>query len=118
MLRIVLLVVGFVSLALGLLGIALPVLPTTPFLLLTAYCFLRSNRVYYRRLLAHKVLGPYITNFIEHRAIPRRVKVYILLTLWLTIGLSAYAVDLVWVRCLLLVVAVGVSVHILRFKSR
>ena len=115
--RLLLTIFGFIALGLGILGMFVPVLPTTPFLLLTAFCFLRSNRRLYDKLLAHKVLGPYITNFMQHKAIPKKVKAYILITLWATILLSVYLVGIVWVRILLIAIAIGVSIHILHYKS-
>lgn len=118
MLNVILRIIGTISLALGLLGIALPVLPTTPFLLLTAYCYLRSAPNWHKRLLASKHLGPYIRNFQENKCIPVRIKVYAISMLWLTIGTSAiFFVQLWWVRLLLLVVAIGVTWHILSYPS-
>ncbi|MCI6801606.1 MAG: YbaN family protein [Bacteroidales bacterium] len=96
----------------------LPILPTTPFLLLAAYCFVRSNRRLYDKLLSHKVLGPYISDFMLHKTIPKKVKVVSILTLWITIAVSVLLVKLLWVKILLLGIAVGVSAHILSFKSR
>jgi uncharacterized membrane protein YbaN (DUF454 family) len=116
--RLLLTIFGFISLGLGILGMFLPILPTTPFLLLTAYCFLKSNKGLYDKLLAHKVLGPYITNFTKYKTISKRHKAYILSTLWLTIGLSIYLVSILWVRLLLLAIAIGVSIHILSFKNK
>lgn len=115
--RLLLTIFGFIALGLGILGMFVPVLPTTPFLLLTAFCFLRTNRRLYDKLLAHKVLGPYITNFMQHKAIPKKVKAYILITLWATILLSVCLVGIVWVRILLIAIAIGVSIHILHYKS-
>ena len=66
MIKIVLRIVGTISLFLGILGIALPVLPTTPFLLLSAYCYLKSAPAWHKRLLESKHLGPYIKNFQEN----------------------------------------------------
>lgn len=118
MLNVILRIIGTISLALGLLGIALPVLPTTPFLLLTAYCYLRSAPNWHKRLLASKHLGPYIKNFQENKCIPVRIKVYSVSMLWLTIGTSAiFFVQLWWVRLLLLAVAIGVTWHILSYPS-
>ena len=73
--KILLTALGLLSLGLGVLGIFLPVLPTTPLLLLAAALFLRGNRNLYDWLLNHPELGPYIRNFMEHKAIPLRVKV-------------------------------------------
>ena len=73
--KIILLLLGILSLVLGVIGIFLPVLPTTPFLLLSATLFLRSSQKLYDWLLSHPYLGEYIRNFKEHRAIPLRVKI-------------------------------------------
>ena len=75
---------GFLSLALGLAGIFLPVLPTTPFLLLSAALFFRSSPSAYQWLMNHRLLGPYIRDFRESRAIPLRAKIIALSLLWLT----------------------------------
>ena len=118
MLKIVLRIVGTLALALGLLGIVLPVLPTTPFLLLTAYCYLRSAPNWHKRLLESKHLGPYIKNFQEHKCIPVRIKVYAISMLWITITASAlFAVSILWVRLLLFVIAIGVTWHILSYPN-
>jgi len=118
MLKIVLRIVGTLALAFGLLGIVLPVLPTTPFLLLTAYCYLRSAPNWHKRLLESKHLGPYIKNFQEHKCIPVRIKVYAISMLWITITASAlFAVSILWVRLLLFVIAIGVTWHILSYPS-
>lgn len=118
MIKLILRIVGTVSLVLGLLGIVLPVLPTTPFLLLTAYCYLRSAPNWHKRLLESKHLGPYIRNFQENKCIPVRVKVYAISMLWITITLSAvFAVSLWWVRLLLFAIAIGVTWHILSYPS-
>ncbi len=116
--RAVLIAAGCVALGLGILGIPLPVLPTTPFLLLAAWCFARSSERLHRWLLTNRLFGKYIRDYTEHRGIPRRVKVYTLVLLWATISLSAFgAVDAWWIRLLLFAVAIGVSVHIFRIKT-
>lgn len=115
--KYILISLGFLSLGLGILGIFLPLLPTTPFLLLTSYCFLKSSKRLHEKLLAHKVLGTYIKNFQENKSIPRKVKVCILLTLWASIGISFCLVDNLIVRILLPLIAIAVSLHILHYKS-
>ena len=118
MLKIVLRIVGTISLALGILGIVLPVLPTTPFLLLTAYCYFRSAPAWHKRLVDSKHLGPDIKNFQENKCIPVRIKVYAISMLWITITVSAvFAVSLLWVRLLLFAIAIGVTWHILSYPS-
>lgn len=109
---------GFISLGLGILGIFLPVLPTTPFLLLTAALFAKSSDYWYQKLITHPKLGPYIIQFREKRAIPLKVKISTIALLWITIGCSAiFAVSKLWLRILLLAIAIAVSLHIASFKT-
>ncbi|MEE1142168.1 MAG: YbaN family protein [Bacteroidales bacterium] len=116
--KYLLIIVGCLSLGLGIIGMFLPVLPTTPFLLLSAGCFLRSSKSLYDWLLNHKHLGGYIKDFIEHKAISKKIKITIITTLWATILLSVMIVGLMWVKTLLILIAIGVSVHILHFKTK
>ena len=107
-----------IALGLGAAGIFLPLLPTTPFLLLAAACFLRSSDRLYRWLITHKRFGRTIQQYREHRAIPRLTKVTTLLLLWGTLAFSAWAVlESAWGRLLLLVIGIGVSRHILGMKT-
>jgi uncharacterized membrane protein YbaN (DUF454 family) len=73
--RLTWLVVGFVALALGALGIALPLLPTTPFVILAAFAFAQSSEKLHQWLLDHNVFGPLIDNWRRHGAISRRAKI-------------------------------------------
>ena len=82
LLQWVLRIVGVLSVALGVLGILLPLLPTTPFLLLAAGCFVRSSPKLYAWLLNHKWFGSYIRHYREHKAIPLRAKIVVLALLW------------------------------------
>ena len=111
--------IGSVSLVLGVAGIFLPLLPTTPFLLLAAAMFFRSSPRAYRWLLGHRYLGPYIRSFREDRSIPLRAKIVALSLLWLT---SLHCVVLIfdswWLRAAMVAVALGVSCYILSFKTR
>lgn len=111
--------VGSISLALGILGIFLPVLPTTPFLLLAATCYVRSSYRLYRWLVSHRYLGTYIRGFLKDRAIPLKAKVISISLLWLT---ALYCIFIVfaacWTKILMGVVAVSVTAYILSFKTR
>lgn len=82
--RIFLILCGCLAVVLGILGIFLPLLPTTPFLLLAAACFFRSSPRLYNWLISHKRMGPYIRNFREHRAIPLKAKVISVSMVWIT----------------------------------
>ncbi len=109
---------GSLSLALGLLGIFLPLLPTTPFLLLTAALWIKGSPRLYQRLLAHKRLGPYIRQFREQRAIPLRAKIVSVSLVWITLGYSAgWLVGNLLLRILLLALATGITVHILSYRT-
>lgn len=88
-LRGVLLAAGFVFVGLATIGIVLPLLPTTPFLLLAAACFARSSHRFYQVLLGNRIFGPLIRDWREHRAIPLRAKVLAIGTMALVMGLSA-----------------------------
>ena len=81
--RYILTILGLISLGLGILGAFLPVLPTTPLLLLSAALFLRGNRRLYDWLMNHPRLGVYISNFMKHKAIPLRVKVVAVSMIWI-----------------------------------
>ena len=117
--RIFLIIVGSVSLVLGVLGIFLPMLPTTPFLLLSAAAWVKASPSLYEWLINHKVLGEYIRNFREHRAIPLRVKIISVSLVWLTIGYCIFAVvdKWWWAQVLMTLLAIAISWHILSFKT-
>jgi uncharacterized membrane protein YbaN (DUF454 family) len=108
---------GTISLALGVLGVFLPVLPTTPFLLLTAFCYVRSSKRLYTWLINHKLFGSYIYNYMKYKAVKKRVKTGAVIFLWITIGVSILAVNNLHIRIFLVVVAIAVSWHILSLKS-
>ena len=115
--RYVLLVVGWLSVVLGVIGIFVPVLPTTPFLLLAAACFVRSSRRFYLWLVNHRHLGPWIRDYLEGNGIPLKGKVYAIGLMWASIGLSCYLVPLPWARAFMLTSAVLVSLYILHQKT-
>ena len=111
-------ILGWLFLSLGVIGLFLPLLPTTPFLLLAAASFTRSSDRFYNWLINHPVLGTYIRNYREYHAITLQAKVVSLAALWLVIGTTAlFVVDQLWLRLLLAVIATGVTVHLLRMKT-
>ncbi|GIZ12034.1 YbaN family protein [Pseudomonas sp. NCCP-436] len=115
--RYVLLTLGWLNVVLGVIGIFLPVLPTTPFLLLAAACFVRSSRRFYLWLVMHPRLGPWIRDYLDGQGIPRRAKIYALSLMWPCIALSCYLVPLLPARLFMLTSAVLVSLYILRQKT-
>ena len=109
---------GVVALGLGVIGVFIPLLPTTPFLLLAAACFFRSSGRLYTWLIHHKWFGAYIRYYREYKAITLRAKVVTLLLLWSVISYTAFGIVTAWwVRALLGIIAVGVTLHILHLKT-
>ncbi len=111
--RIAILVLGCVSLAVGVVGIFLPLIPTTGPLLLAAVCFDRSSPTFHSWLMNNRYLGGYIKNYRAGRGLPLMQKVCTIGLLWTTITLSiVFAVDAWWGRALLAAVAIGVTWHV------
>lgn len=108
---------GTLCLILGGIGIFMPVLPTTPFWLLTAWLYTRSSPFLYNKAMSIPVFGNCVRNFQEYKAIPLRGKVISITTLWLTIGISIWIVARLWIGILLTVIATGVTIHILSYKT-
>lgn len=117
--RRILFVAGCVFLGLGAIGVFVPILPTTPFLLLAAACFLQSSPRAHRWLLSSRFLGGYIQHYQEGAGVPLRTKITAIGALWLTIGYSVvFVVEHLWLRALLLVIAVAVTVHLVSIRPR
>lgn len=110
-------ILGFLCVGFAVLGIFLPVLPTTPWLLLAAWLFYKGNPKMRIWLLNNKYLGPYIDNYIKYRAIPLKSKIISISMLWITILFSVYFVNPIWLKILLLCIAVGVTIHLLMIKT-
>ncbi len=117
--RWLLIVAGTFSLALGAIGVFLPILPTTPFLLLSAACYMRSSQRMHKWLLENRWFGEYIKNYKEGRGIPFKTKIVALTFLWAGIIYSAFiALDEILIaQVALLLIAVGVSIHLIRLPT-
>jgi uncharacterized membrane protein YbaN (DUF454 family) len=116
--RHLLLAVGWAALGLAVVGIVVPVLPTVPFLLLAAACFLRSSERLHRWLVTHPLFGHHIADYLAGRGLRMRAKVTALLMLWVSILLSVILiVPLLWADLVMLAVAAAVSVYILRLPT-
>jgi uncharacterized membrane protein YbaN (DUF454 family) len=111
-------VIGIISVGLGVLGVFVPLLPTTPFLLLAAACFFHSSPRLYAWLIHHRWFGKYIRYYRECQAIPLRAKIVSLVLLWSVIGYTAWRVVTAWwIRAGLGVIALGVTLHLLRLQT-
>ena len=109
---------GTFFVVLGTIGIFLPLLPTTPFLLLAAACYARGSRRFYDWLLNNRWFGDYIRNYREKKGIPLKIKVLSISFLWVTIGYSTlFIIDIPLVRIILILTAIVVSIHIMRFRT-
>ena len=116
--RIFLISLGTLLVGVGIAGIFIPVLPTTPFILLAAALYARSSQKFYNWLINNRIFGKIIKNYREHRGISLKVKIAALALLWITISCSAiFGTGLLIVRIILFLVAIGVSVHILKIKT-
>ena len=116
--KILLIVVGTICVILGVFGIFLPLLPTTPFLLLAACCYSRSSERFYHWLITNRWFGEYIRNYREGRGMLLKQKIIALSLLWITMSYSAlFVVSNGWLQLLLLIIALCVTVHLLRMNS-
>ena len=118
LMRGIYLTVGFAALILGAVGIVVPVLPTTPFVLLAAACFARSSRRFHDMLLANRIAGPIIREWAEYRSIPRRVKRWVYLLLALSFGSSILIMPSVGYQVMLAVLGLILTVFVWRIPVR
>ncbi|MEE2652497.1 YbaN family protein [Spongiibacter marinus] len=113
--RYSLIAIGWLSFVLGMIGLLLPVVPTSPFLILSAACFLRSSPKFYHWLTEHPWFGVYIRYYIEGQGIPKKIKALIITVLWIMMLSSAFLiVRIPWVSAVLCSIAALVSIYILR----
>jgi hypothetical protein len=116
--RYALIIAGTVFLGFGIIGIFLPILPTTPFLLLAAACYARSSKKFYNWLMNNKWFGNYIRNYHEGKGIPLKFKIFTISLLWITILFSIYYfIDYFWIKVILFIIAIGVTIHIITIKT-
>ena len=116
--RVIYLVIGTLALFLGALGIFLPVLPTTPFVILAAACYLRSSKRMHAWILQSRLFGETIENFQAGRGLKRDTKIRALVLMWATISISAFFfVDQLIFRGAMFLVAAGVTVYLLRLPT-
>ena len=110
-------VLGSICVALGAIGIFVPLLPTTPLLLLAAFLYVRSSKKLHSWLMDQKILGPFLKNYIEHKAITKRMRIWVLVGLWTTLIISSVAANSPGGNFILLIVGVGVTIHLSFFDT-
>ncbi|MDD2491850.1 MAG: YbaN family protein [Bacteroidales bacterium] len=117
--RIIYIILASFFVTLGSIGIFLPLIPTTPFLLLAVYFYMNSSYSRLKWLLNNKYLGPYIHSYLSKEGIPVRLKIKTISLLWITISLTFFfATDNTHIRIFLGVVAIGVTIHLLLKKTK
>lgn len=109
-------VFGTLALVLGIIGIFLPILPTTPFLLLASFFYVRSSKKLNHWLLNHKYFGAYLTDYIEYKAIKKSNRRYSLTFLWFTLITAMIVSQQIWLVCLLIVIGSSVTFHIMHLN--
>jgi len=113
-----LIIAGTFFVGFGIIGIFLPLLPTTPFLLLAAACYARSSKRFYNWLLNNKWFGNYIKNYRERKGIPLKIKILSISFLWIAIGYAViFVVHILLGRIILILIAIGVTIHILSIRT-
>lgn len=118
--RHLLILAGSLFVVLGGIGALVPILPTTPFLLLAATCYLRSSQRLYDWLMHNRLFGEYLRRYRAGQGLPLGLKIWTITVLWLSLSASALwgvPAGLWWVRLLLAVVGIGVSLHLILIKT-
>ena len=109
--------IGSISLAFGVLGIILPIIPTTPFLLLSSYCFVRSSKKLYSWLIHHKIFGSYLYHYVTYKAISKRAKTIAIAMIWISLSYCIYIVSIWYLKLMLFAIGSFVSMYILTRKT-
>jgi|TARA_Y100000310_G_C19982976_1_gene490651 hypothetical protein len=109
---------GTLFLVVGIIGIFVPILPTTPFLLLTAFFYERGSEKFHNWLLNNKILGAYIGSYSDDKGIPLKVKLFTIVLLWTVISSTViFVIDELVLNIILVLVAIGVSIHVALIKG-
>lgn len=116
--NMILIAIGSISLVLGVIGIFFPVLPTTPFLLLAGACYIRSSKRLYHWLIHHRVLGEYVRNYIEHRAVKKHAKIMAIVMIWTSIPFCIFfLIDPIPIKVMLFLISSMVTIYLLLLKT-
>lgn len=119
MLRYLYISAGTLCVIIGAIGAFVPLLPTTPLLLLAAWLYVRSSDRLYNWLLNQKILGSYIRDFMEEKSIPKRAKIIALTMMWASMLFCIHFIaEQIWLKFILAIVTIAASLYIMSFKSK
>lgn len=107
--------IGCIAVVLAVFGVFLPLLPTTPFLLLASACFVRGSPRLHNWLRTNRVFGAYLRDYEDGRGIPLRGKIVVLVLMWASLGWSMTRVPHVALVLLLAAIGTGVTVYLVRY---
>jgi len=116
--RLLINILGFLFLGLGAVGLFMPLLPTTPFVLLATVCFSYSNRRIYEQLKRTPFFGSFIVNFEEKQGVPMSLKITSIILVWASLSLSMFALRTLWAYILLGIIGSGITIHLLMLKTK
>ena len=116
--KLILTASGCICLGLGAVGVVLPVMPTTPFVLLAALCFSAGNNKIAKWLQQSRVFGPYIENYHTKQGVSRTRKAVSIIFVWTGLIISMVMVQSLWICVMLVMVGVGVTIHLLLIKTK
>ena len=115
--RIFLIILGLLALGLGTVGVILPILPTTPFILIAAYCFVRSSARLHNWIMNHRRFGPMIRKYQEGKGLTLRVKLFSLGTAYLLVGTTMVLLDNLHVRIFLVILMIAKTLFMIRIPT-
>lgn len=115
--KILLNTIGSIALVLAICGLFLPLLPTTPFLLLASACYMRGSERMHRWLLGNRLFGEHLRNYQEQRGISLRSKIIAICFTWISLGFSIAAVGPTWLKLMLTAIGIGVTAFLLWMKT-
>lgn len=111
-------IIGCLSLAAGIIGVFLPVIPTTPFIMLSGWCFFRSSKKLYQWVISNETFGPTIENYQSGRGMTVKTKIRAIVMMWLAITVSVYFfITNIYLISFLYLIAVSVTVYIYRLPT-
>lgn len=115
--KYILIISGSISLFLGVVAAFVPLLPTTPFLILSLYCYLKSSKRLYEWLLGHRIFGRYLYNYVTYRAIEKKTKIYTIVFFWISLIVSMLLFMNLYICILLTLIGIAVSIHVGSLKT-